>query len=419
MSEVQVVKNNQTAIEEILAQIKGMNEGRPSMEQFNELKNAIDNRNKELDERDGKLEAKMQADIETKLATFVEKFGNAFEKAAFRKGPDPEEQRFKNMGEFLSKVKNKMPEIKDLSEVSGDGGGYLVPEIYSNEILRIDLETSVVRNSGARSIPMTTNILKVPALQQTSNAAGSLYGGAAAYWGSENGSMTESQPKFERVILELKKLYGYTEDPNELEEDAMVSMGALLTEIFGEVLAFEEDYNFINGDGVGKPLGVLTAPCLVTVSRTSASEVRTLDIINMIARFRGRLDRAVINLNQTALAYVYQLRDANNNYIWHPGNAGNISGAPQGTVYGIPLRVTEKCPAVGTTGDILLADWGFYLIGDKNNGRLRVDYSQHFKFQNDQMAYRVLKRVDGQPWLKSAITPRAGGSTLSPFVAVT
>jgi hypothetical protein len=42
----------------------------------------------------------------------------------------------------------------------------------------------------------------------------------------------------------------------------------------------------------------------------------------------------------------------------------------------------------------------------------------HFKFQNDQEVWRIVKRVDGQPWLDSAITPRAGGSTLSPFIGI-
>lgn len=408
------VKNNETAVELILKQIQEMNEGKATQEQVNELKQALDNRYKETQKEIESQKADFETEIEKKMATFVDKFSGMLSKATYQK---PEETRFKGFGEFLGKVKTKSSEIKDLSEVSGDGGGYLVPESYSNEILRIALEGSVVRNSGARVIPMTSNILKIPALQMSSNAAGSIYGGVAAYWGSENASMTESQPKFDRIRLELKKLYGYCEDPNELEDDAMISMSALLTQMFGDVLAFEEDYNFINGDGVNKPLGVLTAPCLVTVSRTTTSEIRTLDIINMMGRFNGSLDRAKLCVNQTVLPYIYQLRDANDNYIWHPGNSGSMATAPLGTIYGIPIKVTEKCPAVGTTGDVILSDWGYYLIGDK--GGLRIDYSQHYKFQNDQMAYRVIKRVDGQPWLRSAITPRAGGSTLSPFVAVT
>jgi hypothetical protein len=44
--------------------------------------------------------------------------------------------------------------------------------------------------------------------------------------------------------------------------------------------------------------------------------------------------------------------------------------------------------------------------------------STEFKFGNDKTAMRVIERVDGTPWIKSAITPRKGSNTLSPFVKV-
>ena len=42
--------------------------------------------------------------------------------------------------------------------------------------------------------------------------------------------------------------------------------------------------------------------------------------------------------------------------------------------------------------------------------------SPHFKFSSDQTAYRIIERVDGRPWLQSAITPQNSSNTLSPFV---
>jgi len=397
-------------IEEILSEIKNVGDGKVSVQKFNELKEAIDNRNKELDATMGNLETKM----ESHLAGLVEKMGNAFEKASFKQ--PQQAKRFQGFGEFMGKVKSRNMEIKDLAEGSGDTGGYLVPDEFSNEILKVELETSVVRNNGARVLNMNSAILRVPALSVYNNASGQIYGGATAFWGSENTAITESNPTFDRVNLEPKKLTGYVEDSNELEQDAITNMGTLLTQMFGEVLAFEEDDAFINGDGVNKPLGILVAPSLVTVSRATTSAVSTADVINMIARFRGSMDRAVFLVNQSTLPSIYKLKDENNNYIWHPGMNASVAGKAMGTLYGIPLVVTEKCPAVGTKGDIILADFGHYLIGDR--GGLRTDYSQHYKFQSDQMAYRVIKRVDGQPWLKQAITPRRGGATLSPFVAI-
>jgi HK97 family phage major capsid protein len=91
--------------------------------------------------------------------------------------------------------------------------------------------------------------------------------------GMQNATLTESQPQFKQVKLELNKLYAYTEDPNELETDSIVSMGSLLTQMFGEALAFEEDYSFINGDGVGKPEGIINAAATVAASRGTASTI--------------------------------------------------------------------------------------------------------------------------------------------------
>ena len=43
--------------------------------------------------------------------------------------------------------------------------------------------------------------------------------------------------------------------------------------------------------------------------------------------------------------------------------------------------------------------------------------SPHYKFANDQTAYRIIERVDGRPWLQSALTPHNNSSnTLTAFV---
>jgi hypothetical protein len=43
--------------------------------------------------------------------------------------------------------------------------------------------------------------------------------------------------------------------------------------------------------------------------------------------------------------------------------------------------------------------------------------SGDYLFGNDMTAFRIIQRVDGRPWLNSAISPANGSSnTLSPFV---
>jgi HK97 family phage major capsid protein len=92
-----------------------------------------------------------------------------------------------------------------------------------------------------------------------------------------------------------------------------------------------------------------------------------------------------------------------------------VEGPPV-TILGRPVIFTEKCPTVGDAGDINFVDFGYYLIGDRQT--MTASSSGHYKFGNDMTAYKIIQRVDGRPWLQSAITPRNNGDTLSPFVKI-
>jgi len=101
------------------------------------------------------------------------------------------------------------------------------------------------------------------------------------------------------------------------------------------------------------------------------------------------------------------------NLVWINRDQGAAQSIP-GTIFGRPFFVTEKMSALGSEGDIGVFDFGFYLIGDRQP--LTIDASTHVYFTTNCTAWRFVLRVDGQPWLKSAITPRNGSNTLSPFV---
>jgi len=92
---------------------------------------------------------------------------------------------------------------------------------------------------------------------------------------------------------------------------------------------------------------------------------------------------------------------------------GGIGGTPGSTLLGRPIIFTEKAQALGTAGDIRLVDFSHYLIGDRQSIELAV--SEHSRFLTDETEFRLIQRVDGRPWLDSALTPK-NGDTLSPFV---
>jgi hypothetical protein len=152
-------------------------------------------------------------------------------------------------------------------------GGFLIPEEYRAELQRIALENGVVRANGARVIPMSVPRIKFPVLDSTSNAS-SVHGGIIAYWGEEGAALTASSPQFATVALDVHKLTGYTEIPNELLADSQPSVGPLVDELFPQGLAYFEDVAFISGSGVGQPLGFLNADAR-SPSRRSPARRRT------------------------------------------------------------------------------------------------------------------------------------------------
>jgi HK97 family phage major capsid protein len=274
---------------------------------------SLEKRNEDQKDVDS-LFSSFQTQMEKKLSEIQQ----SLPKASNDQGQEKE-----TFGDFLVKVRHNDAGLKErtrkaLAEGTGADGGFLVPDQFINEVLRVELENTVVRGNGARVINMASAIMKIPALNMTSNASGSMFGGIQAYWNGEGATKTASAPKFQQLQLEAKKLIGYVESSDELIDDSIVSLGQLL------------------------------------------------------------------------------------------------ANALPATIYGIPVVISEKISAKGTAGDVLLADMRYYLIGDRQ--RLTIDESIHARFQNDEKAWRFVQRVDGQCWLQDAITPRAGGSTISPFV---
>ena len=315
-------------------------------------------------------------------------------------------------------VTEKLTRIRAaFSEKVPSEGGFLVPETLRSELLKVSLETAVVR-PRARVVPMETLRVPFPAIDSTSNAS-SVHGGIVAYWTEEGGTMTDASPAFGRIVLEALKLTAYTEVPNELVADSISSFEVFINELFPEALAFYEDDGFINGSGAGEPAGFLGADAAISVTKETGQAADTIVWENIVKAYSrmlpGSLGRAVwVAHNDTfpELATMALSVGTGGSAIW----LNNGAVGPPMTILGRPVIFTEKAATVGDAGDINFVDFGYYLIGDRQV--MTASSSAHFKFQNDKTAYRIIERVDGRPWLNSATTPKVGSTTVSPFVKI-
>lgn len=304
------------------------------------------------------------------------------------------------------------------STVPSDGG-FLIPELLRSELLRVSLETALVR-PRARVIPMETLTVPFPTVDSTSNAS-SVHGGIVGYWTEEGGALTDSSPKFGRVNLMAKKLTVYSEIPNELFQDSLATLQAFMDEAYPEAISWFEDCAFISGTGAGEPLGFLNADAAVSVAKETGQAAATVLWENIVKAYSRMLPSSIGRAVWVChidtfpeLATMSLSVGTGGSAVWM-GN-GDGEGAPPMTILGRPVVFTEKVSSVGTAGDINFVDFGYYLIGDRQ--AMQAATSVDYKFGNDKTAMRVIERVDGRPWIQSAITPKSGSNTLSPFVKV-
>ena len=340
----------------------------------------------------------------------------------------PLDKEFENTADFLVSIwhqnqagQDRWRKIRaDYSSIDPAAGGFLVPEVLRSELLRLALESAVVR-PRARVIPMDSARVPFPAIDASSHAS-SVFGGITANWVEEGGTLSETEAKFGRVVLQASKLATHCDVPNELLTDSIVSFAALIEQLLPEAIAWYEDTAFLTGNGAGQPLGVLNSAALISVTKETGQPADTVvweNIVKMYSRMLpGSLGRAVWIANNDVfpeLATMALSVGTGGSAIW----LNNGVAGPPATILGRPLILTEKVPTLGGAGsgkDLSFIDLGYYLIGDRQ--QMRAESSIHAKFTTDLTTYRVIERVDGRGWLLSALTPANSTNTLSPFVTL-
>jgi len=337
-------------------------------------------------------------------------------KARFQNGYDPRLKAWHDREEPATSpnatgwVESKSAEKKDLVENVGASGGFLVPIEQRTDLLNLPAPEQMVRPRATR-VPMRRRQIQWPTLDQTNTTSGqpAWFGGVIGYWTEEGQYKTESDPAFRQINLVAHKLVTLTEASDELLEDSAVSLEALLTQLFTGAINWYEEEAFVNGTGAGQPLGVINAGATFVQARAAAGAIGLVDLINMLEHSYGN---PVWFITRSALPSLMQLNGpaANPSYVFMPSARDGMPG----TLFGYPVFYNEHCPLIGNRGDVILADWRYYLIGDRS--ATTIDASKHDKFRYDLTVWRGVHRVDGQPWLSQPVYYSDGTTQVSPFV---
>jgi HK97 family phage major capsid protein len=79
------------------------------------------------------------------------------------------------------------------------------------------------------------------------------------------------------------------------------------------------------------------------------------------------------------------------------------------------VRWNNRSVGLGSKGDIVLADWFYYVIKDGSGPFVAA--SEHVLFRQNKTVVKIFWNVDGAPWLTAPIKEE-NGYEVSPFVGL-
>jgi HK97 family phage major capsid protein len=345
-------------------------------------------------------------------------------------GPQPATQ-FENFGEFMHAVRFRPNDQRLASSWhewepkgeqrmdTGSLGGFAVPTQFRSDLMRIEAQGALVR-PRATVIPAGSppdSAITMPALDQTGTNPANVYGGVSVNKVAEGGAKPNTGFKLREIKLEPQEIAGSLETTDKLLRNWSAA-SSVIENLFRGAMAAFEDTEFLRGNGVGGPLGVINSGAVFSINRAVAAQFAYADVSAMLARFL--LDGAISpvwSISQSVMPQLLTMRNpttggGDGSLIWQPNardNAGNQ------LLMGYPIFWNQRNPALGTKGDVGLYDFSKYLIKDGSGPFVAA--SEHVKFLENKTVFKIFWNVDGQPWLTAPFT-QEGGYQVSPFVVL-
>lgn len=336
-----------------------------------------------------------------------------------------------------------------MNEAVPSEGGFLVGADYSDKIYqRSYLTGEITRRCQRQPVSNNSNRLVLRIVDEDSRADGSRMGGVLSYWQNEADTFLATRPKFRRIELVLNKLTALVYATDELLDD-VAALEAWIMQNLPTEIAFRTEDGIFQGTGAGMPAGIFNSAAFQALTPGNTANIITgTDVIAMMAQFwfpgirntiaayssenltagaaggGPRMPAAAWFISQSTIPQVWNLQQPMQGsgsavpavvLLYHPPGDNPLFG-PYGELMGLPVIPTEHNAALGTKGDIVLADLSQVLLADK--GAVQAAASMHVRFLYDEMAFRFTYRVDAQTTWKKPLTPKDGGPTLSPFIGL-
>jgi len=370
------------------------------MEAFGELKATIGEiETKAAAERktyEQKL-ASLPGEIEAKLAKLNDKF-DQFEVKANRLPvgnagagePNIETKAFLN---WMRDPAKGADELKTLQRVPGADGGFLVPEGYSTELVRLMKDITPLRQF-ARIIPTSLSHVPFPR-QTTANQVANTAEGIA--------KPATNTAQFERRDATLWPMYANVPITLELAQDSGFPVMDFVNQDCSEEFSAHEAQWGLLGTGVNEPVGLLNDAGVRRIGGTDGAThlVTFEDVISLqhgglvpgggsTVRINSQVTTGgAYALNTLTLRRIRTLRDAVSGMpLWQPGLNGPMGNTLAGRPYFLANELADD--GVATNLPMVYGLWNKFWIYDKVNGNYMI---QNPYVTLGYVNYQVIRRV--------------------------
>lgn len=256
--------------------------------------------------------------------------------------------------------------VKALMESTFDAGGALIETQFSDDVIELLSERTVVRKMGVESVPMEGGNMTMPYIGA----------GAVAQYTGENQPVTAQTMEFGQLELRSKELVALVPISNKLLRHTNRKADQIVGNDLVRALSVAENSAFLRGAGSqASPKGFLywsqnKFDATQTGANPTVAEV-TEDLGNAIFLLEDS-DIDIMNgnwaFNPIVKKGLMTARDANSNLVWEPEMRN-------GTLMGFPFHYTTAIPrnlGAGTESEIYFVDADTIVIGEDEQIRIEM-----------------------------------------------
>jgi HK97 family phage major capsid protein len=269
-------------------------------------------------------------------------------------------------------------------------GGSAVPTTFNDQVMvYLRYETPMFRPDVVTVLNTSTGEpITLPRLTADPNHAGTLTAEAAG--------INTLDPTLSAVTLNSYKYAIITLWSSELGNDNAINLEDLIAQSVARELAIDIGVELTLADGSAKPKGIVAAAgnggtALGTASSGGATNTffGPVDLIDLkFSLAAGYRARGKFMVSSTALAKMRKFRDSNGQFLYSPGLVSGEESAFDGN----PVIENPAMAAVASVSkSVIFGDLSRFWVRRLPQ---RVDLSTEFKYGTDQVALRVIERVD-------------------------